>query len=108
MTNIIYGKLQGPYHSGMVRWNGTKMCLEVMDDTGQFGHIPISVDIMVGSMMLSDTVEVIQWARIEMWKRKRMEGLRQKYSSLDEALKNVEIISALIDDKEGIMPSMVP
>lgn len=103
MTNI-YAKTQGPYHSGMVRWNGNNMCLEVMDANGTFGNIPISIDVM----LLSDTVEVIQWARIEMWKRKRVEGLRQKYSSLDEALKNVEIISALIDDEEGIMPSMMP
>jgi hypothetical protein len=88
----------------MVRWNGNNMCLEVMDANGTFGNIPISIDVM----LLSDTVEVIQWARIEMWKRKRVEGLRQKYSSLDEALKNVEIISALIDDEEGIMPSMMP
>jgi len=102
MTNI-YGKLTGPCYNGLVRWNCNGMYLEVMDFNSQ-SSCPITVDVM----MLSDATEVIQWAKEEMRKQKRLEGLRKKYSSLDEALKNVEIISALIDDEERIMPSMVP
>lgn len=84
--------VNGPYHTGMVRWNGSNRNLEVMDQTG--GWHPIS--FYDGS---PDTQELLNWAREERQRQQNMRALREQYPTLDQALTHAEVITALVTER---------
>lgn len=95
MTSLIN---QGQYGIGTVRWNGNIHSFESMDQNGHWHMIQQSVIIP------GDLHELLDWAGKQKRRQERLQELRQKYSSLDEALKNLEIISSLIDEMPGMVP----
>ena len=86
--------LNGPYHTGMVRWNGSSCCLEVMDQSGGWQQLSL-YDAMT---MPPDTQELLNWARDEKNRKLKLKSLRAKYPILDDALGHAEVIEALVND----------
>lgn len=105
--NSLYVNVNGPYHTGMVRWNGSMRQLEVMDQSG--GWHNLMIDIHQISPLPHDVSELLTWARDQKIRQTRLKKLREKYPTLDQALIHAEVIEALVQDEpDAHAPSMVP
>lgn len=85
----------GPYHTGIVRWNGSMRSMEVMDQGGGWQQLSVYDS---NPAMPPDTQELLQWAREEKTRKLRLKSLRAKYPILDDALGHAEVIEALVND----------
>lgn len=94
----------GPHTIGMVRWNGNIHSFESMDQHGGWQIIQQSIQFP------HDYHNMISWVNEQKTRQERLSALRKKYSSLDDALKNLEIITALVEEEESnkYAPSMIP
>jgi len=106
---MISINLNGPYHVGAIRWNGSTRNLEVMDQSGGWHSMHISATEPYPAA--PDMVDLLNWVRQERDRKAKLKQLRDKYPTLDEALRHAEVIEALVEDhgqSSGIAPSMIP
>ena len=89
--------LNGPGNYCAVRWNGNGQYLEAMDQYGSWSGIMINTRDM-GLPLPTDTQELLNWAREERNRKIKLKALREKYPTLDDALKHAEVIEALVDE----------
>ena len=87
--------LNGPYHTGMVRWNGSSRNLEVMDQSGGWQQLSFYEPMPYPN----DAQELLNWAREERQRQQNMRALREQYPTLDQALTHVEVITALVSER---------
>jgi predicted DsbA family dithiol-disulfide isomerase len=87
--------MNGPYHTGMVRWNGSNRNLEVMDQTGGW-H---TISFYDATPLPPDAQELLNWAREERQRQRSMRALREQYPTLDQALTHAEVITALVTER---------
>lgn len=84
-----------PGITGAVQWNGANKCFEVstgagwqqIDPTIELDHNP-------------EYSKVLEWAKNKMYEEEKMQALRSKYPSLDEAYKHLEFIKEMVKDHE--------
>ena len=87
--------LNGPYHTGMIRWHGGSRCLEVMDQNGGWQQLSFYEPMPLSP----DAQELLNWAREERDRQRKIRALREQYPTLDQALTHVEVITALVTER---------
>jgi hypothetical protein len=87
--------VEGPYHTGMVRWHGGQRTLEVMDQNGGWQNLWFKEQ----HHLPPDAYELLNWAREERQRQQNMRALREQYPTLDQALTHVEVITALVTER---------
>lgn len=90
MTSLIN---QGQYGIGTVRWNGNIHSFESMDQNGHWHMIQQSVIIP------GDLYGLLDWASKQKRRQERLQELRQKYPTLDQALLHAEVIEELLQSE---------
>jgi len=83
-----------PNISGTVRWNGSTAEFEVCDNSGKWHRIDPTVRLEYNE----DTAEVIDWARKKMLEEKQLNELIEKYPSVREAKRNLDLTLELVKD----------
>jgi len=91
--------------TGMVRWNGSMQCLEILDSSNPNNYANwVRLDVMpnqgISIGLSSDAETVISWAKLKMQEEQNLKVLMARHPGVKDAKEKFDIMVALTKQEE--------